>query len=196
MPNIVYVLTNPAMPGLVKIGMTDKDDVQQRMNQLFSTGVPFPFECVIAREIDDHNAGDVENALHLAFRPYRANESREFFRIEPQQAEVLLQVMPGRDVTPSIDRQLAAASPEDTAAALNFKTEQARINANEFLGTFSGSARILYERVLDLGKCEGMLITWAAKSFSLYSVLGGARYCVCYGPRLPIWGGCTPTSPR
>ena len=64
MPNIVYVLTNPAMPGLVKIGMTDKDDVQQRMNQLFSTGVPFPFECVIAREIDDHNAGDVENALH------------------------------------------------------------------------------------------------------------------------------------
>ena len=35
--------------------------------------------------------------------------------------------------------------------------------------------------MLDLGKCEGMLITWAAKSFSLYSVLGGARYCVCYG---------------
>ena len=56
MPNIVYVLTNPAMPGLVKIGMTDRDDVQRRMRDLYSTGVPLPFECVIAREIEDREA--------------------------------------------------------------------------------------------------------------------------------------------
>ena len=45
MVNIVYVLTNPAMPGLVKIGMTDRDDVQRRMSDLYTTGVPLPFEC-------------------------------------------------------------------------------------------------------------------------------------------------------
>ena len=43
MPNIVYVLTNQAMPGIVKIGMTERDDVQRRMNELYSTGVPLPF---------------------------------------------------------------------------------------------------------------------------------------------------------
>ena len=52
MPNIVYVLTNPTMSGIVKIGMTNADDVQFRMNQLYSTGVPLPFECVIARQIE------------------------------------------------------------------------------------------------------------------------------------------------
>ena len=53
MPNIVYVLTNPAMPGIVKIGMTDmRQNVQHRMGQLYSTGVPLPFDCVIAREIE------------------------------------------------------------------------------------------------------------------------------------------------
>ncbi|MCY4625244.1 MAG: GIY-YIG nuclease family protein [Chloroflexi bacterium] len=181
MPNIVYVLTNPAMPGLVKIGMTDRDDVQRRMNELFTTGVPFPFECVIAKEIESTEAATVESALHRAFHPYRANESREFFQIEPEQAEALLLVLSGRDVTPRVGKLLVAASPEDSAAAEEFKKRQARISREEFLDTFTGSARIFYERVLDLGKYEGMLTTWAAKSFSLYVVSGGKRYWVCYG---------------
>ena len=37
---IVYVLTNPAMLGLVKIGKTTRLEVEDRMKQLFSTGVP------------------------------------------------------------------------------------------------------------------------------------------------------------
>ena len=94
MPNIVYVLTNPAMPGLVKIGMTDNYDVQRRMRDLYSTGVPLPFECVIAREIEDREAVEIEKALHTAFGPNRINGSREFFQIEPEQVQVLLRGCP------------------------------------------------------------------------------------------------------
>ena len=43
---IVYVLTNPAMPGLVKIGKTSRSSVKGRLRELYSTGVPVPFECV------------------------------------------------------------------------------------------------------------------------------------------------------
>jgi len=43
---IVYVLTNPTMPGLVKIGKTSRDSVMARLSELYTTGVPLPFECV------------------------------------------------------------------------------------------------------------------------------------------------------
>ena len=181
MPNIVYVLTNPAMPGLVKIGMTDRNDVQQRMNELFTTGVPFPFECIIAKEIEGRDAGAVEDALHKAFGPYRANLSREFFQIDPQQAEVLLQLMPGKDLTPRFDEQLAAVSQEDSAAAAEFKKRQAQTNEEEFFASCSGSARALYERVLALAKLEGMQVHWATRSFNLQVVSSGTRLTVCYG---------------
>lgn len=45
---IVYVLKNPAMPGLVKIGITTRAEVHIRMTELYTTGVPLPFECSFA----------------------------------------------------------------------------------------------------------------------------------------------------
>ena len=48
---IVYLLTNPAMPDLVKIGMTTQEDIDKRMKKLFTTGVPLPFECQYARKV-------------------------------------------------------------------------------------------------------------------------------------------------
>lgn len=42
--NIVYVLTNSAMPGLVKICFTAQDDANSRIAQLYTTGAPVPFE--------------------------------------------------------------------------------------------------------------------------------------------------------
>ena len=37
---IVYLLTNPVMPGLVKIGMTTQEDIDKRMKELYTTGIP------------------------------------------------------------------------------------------------------------------------------------------------------------
>ena len=47
MEGSVYVLTNPAMPNMVKIGKTTRD-VELRLADLYSTGVPLPFECEYA----------------------------------------------------------------------------------------------------------------------------------------------------
>ena len=70
---IVYVLTNPAMPGFVKVGMTSMEELSVRLGQLYTTGVPFPFDLVFACKVPD--ATPVERALHKALAPYRARPS-------------------------------------------------------------------------------------------------------------------------
>jgi len=101
---IVYVLSNPAMPGLVKIGKTTQADVKLRMNQLYTTGVPVPFECVYAIEVND--CSKVESALHIAFGPSRINPNREFFKIDSEQAIAILKLLGQNDVTPQVSADL------------------------------------------------------------------------------------------
>jgi len=101
---IVYVLSNSAMPGILKIGKTTQADVSLRMNQLCTTGVPVPFECVYAIEVED--CSKVEAALHIAFGPSRVNPSREFFKIDAEQAIAILKLLDQRDVTPEVRRDL------------------------------------------------------------------------------------------
>lgn len=100
---IVYILINPAIPNLIKIGMTTAEDVKSRMAQLYTTGVPLPFECVYAARVSDHEK--VEKALHTAFGPDRVNPKREFFEIEAAQAIAIIKLMEIEDVTPKVARE-------------------------------------------------------------------------------------------
>ncbi len=67
----IYVLTNPAMPGLIKVGITAQTDVDARMRQLYTTGLPVPFECNYACKVE--NASEAEKSLHFAFGDFRVN---------------------------------------------------------------------------------------------------------------------------
>jgi hypothetical protein len=125
---IVYVLTNPAMPGIVKIGKTSRGSVDARLNELYSTGVPVPFECAFAGRVSDESK--VEKAFHLAFGPYRLNPKREFFQIEAEQAIALLELMTVEDVTPSL--QAEANNVDEGAKAGSDRLKAMRPNQNFF----------------------------------------------------------------
>jgi hypothetical protein len=117
---IVYVLTNPAMPGLVKIGKTTQLEVEERMRQLYGTGVPVPFECAFACQVKD--AGEVEKALHLAFGMTRINPSREFFRLEPERVIAVLRLLKVDDITQSFEQTIESDVPTvDKQSAENMK---------------------------------------------------------------------------
>jgi hypothetical protein len=125
---IVYILTNPSIPNMIKIGMTTHEDVKMRMAQIYTTGVPLPFECVYAAKVANHDK--VEKALHIAFGPDRVNPKREFFEIEPSQAIAIIKLMEIEDVTPKvaqekeqvdeIDREAGEAYAKKKRPNLNF----------------------------------------------------------------------------
>jgi len=101
---IVYALTNSAMPNLIKIGKTTQEDITTRMSQLYSTGIPVPFECIYAVEVNDCTT--VEASLHIAFGPYRINPKREFFKIEPEQAISILSLLGPNDAIKRVTDEL------------------------------------------------------------------------------------------
>lgn len=81
----VYVLSNPAMPGLVKIGHS-KHGGRSRAGQLQQTGVPKPF--VLEFELYVEDAACLEAAAHAALAGDRVAHNREFFKIDPQEAAI------------------------------------------------------------------------------------------------------------
>ena len=60
---------------IVKIGIAT-GSVDARINQLYTTGVPFRFRVI--KEFGK-NYYELEQALHRLLEPYRINRSREFF---------------------------------------------------------------------------------------------------------------------
>ncbi len=118
---IVYLLTNECMPGLVKIGKTSRKDLDQRLRELYTTGVPLPFECKFACKVHLDYMSELENALHKAFEPQRVNENREFFKINPEQAIPIMKVVnhySNSDVTAEVSAELNSDIDENDRAAL------------------------------------------------------------------------------
>ena len=128
---IVYLIANPAMPGLVKLGKTI--DLKERLKQLFNTSVPFPFRCIYAKKVKDYS--EVERKLHKGLNNCRANMNREFFSIAEDEVINFLELIPGEDVTPKEDNfedkvdQLAFEKATKIAQRFNFQMVDIPIGA-------------------------------------------------------------------
>lgn len=80
----VYILSNPTMPGLVKIGCTERD-VSTRIEELSShTGVAAPYEEEARFAVN--NPIIVERMIHAKLARFRHSANREFFRLSPPEA--------------------------------------------------------------------------------------------------------------
>lgn len=94
---IVYILTNPCLDGWVKIGMTERNDIESRLKELNTpTNIPLSYRCYATYEVENPMA--VEKSIHslidrvdssLHAREQLSNgkiREREFFRISAETA--------------------------------------------------------------------------------------------------------------
>ena len=180
--SVVYVLSNPAMPGLVKIGWTASEDAAGRIAQLYSTGVPFPFKLEFACRVP--NADEVERAPHRAFAPSRVNPKREFFSIEADQAIAILKLLHVEDATKELDAAPTTIEPQEVDAASHYAARRPSYNFLE-MGIPIGSVLSFNDGDTTVTTVGPKKVRFGDDELSLSAVtrqLLGVDYSVAPGP--------------
>lgn len=82
----VYVMINPSLPDVVKIGKTTREPSERAKELSSATGVPTPFILVYSKPFADCHFA--EKVIHGYFekKGARVNDNREFFRVSTMEA--------------------------------------------------------------------------------------------------------------
>ena len=117
----VYVLSNSAMPGLIKVGYT-KFSPEERAKQLDTTGIPASFILETAFLFADR-AFLVEKYSHKILYEYRKRDSREFFECSAKfAAEKILEA--ARELSEEVLKIQPQLLTDDEKNALKLRAEK------------------------------------------------------------------------
>jgi hypothetical protein len=120
----VYILSNEAMPGLLKIGYTTKD-VDRRVSELsHATGIPEPFK--IEAYFLTNDPRNHEKLIHDELSNYR-HSNKEFFKIDFGQASKCMENI--------IKRRPYYLSEENTLF-MKYKQEELQQNTEKLHGIY------------------------------------------------------------
>lgn len=117
MRGYLYVLSNRAMPGLLKIGYTTRT-LKERIAELSSTGVPSRFEIEFYCEVE--HAANFESAIHSQLHNRRFE--KEFFRCTTAEAVKNVKLVAGSG------EHIIHSSGGRAASAFLTKDEQEQAN--------------------------------------------------------------------
>ncbi len=129
----VYVISNIGSFGekVVKIGMTRRMEPMERVYELGSASVPFPFD--VHAMIYTDNAPDLETALHQKFEPHRinlANARKEFYRgIEMEEVEAFVRA---RGLSAQFIKEAEAREYRETMAQTSQSGAATEVPTQEF----------------------------------------------------------------
>jgi len=78
-PGYIYVLTNPSIQDIVKIGKTQRSPDERAKELSLATGVPTPFIVVYQSYFSDCDKAEI--FIHTKLDKYRVVNNREFFKV-------------------------------------------------------------------------------------------------------------------
>ena len=112
----VYILSNELMPGIVKIGFTERT-VADRISELSGhTGVALPYKEEASFPVADPSK--IERSVHEGLRQHRVSQNREFFRLSPDEATAAVRQILGlstplpKSVSPGAKAVVSRSSPK------------------------------------------------------------------------------------
>ncbi len=179
--SIVYVLTNPAMPGLIKIGQTSREDANARIAELYTTGLPVPFKLEYACKVP--NPEEVESGLHIAFARWRVNPKREFFRMEPGEAIAILRLL-HEDATDEVEKQPTVVDQQSLEAAEILRSRRPNMNFTEMGIAVGETLHSIHDETV-VTVCGPRKVRFGEEEFSLTAVTRqvlGIEHSVQPGP--------------
>ena len=104
MSEFIYVLENASMPGLIKIGRTERS-VSERVGELSAaTGVPTGF--TVVKEYAVANSVEAERIIHERLSDFRVANNREFFKMEAEDAtDIIESILPKPETRRDYERE-------------------------------------------------------------------------------------------
>lgn len=156
----VYILSNPTIPGLLKIGYTSRT-AEERCNELSAhSGVATPYKVVwFIQTTTIESAQSLEQHVHLALDQCRYNRTREFFECTEAVA---------KDTVEKIAHTISAAAFPDLALMQQLReAEIARVALAEAQQQHANMIAIAEKQRLSLEAAEAERRTKAEENRSI-----------------------------
>ena len=194
----IYVLSNPSIPGLLKIGRTDRTP-EQRIRELHSTGVPTPFVIEYSRITSD--SALTESVIHRAFDAMgkRASAQREFFQVSVEDAiELVNRITGGSDTDSGLTREKWVALQQqqmmisvpgfkqqiDETRAMELELKMARLGEAGYADSFFLIAQMFSDNFIASAKSKTYWQRYLAtkkQEIDAFCLPNGGRERVDYG---------------
>ncbi len=131
MSGYIYCFSNISMPGILKIGMTERtpEDRLKDSNAPDTWRPPTPYVIEFAKKVS--NASQKEKTLHILLEKYsiRVNPKREFFRITKEDVLIFFDLIDGE----MWDNKTNDIKTDDDIKRKNTKNKQKEIDDMKIL---------------------------------------------------------------
>lgn len=126
MSEYVYILINPSLPGLLKIGKTSRTPEERAAELSQNTNMPTPFMVAYEEQIPDSTIAEKFIHEELKNQGYRINDSREFFSIPLKEAIQIVSLVAShiREIYEDKTEELLLSEEDDSEATGEYYLSQ------------------------------------------------------------------------